>query len=131
MIEVTRLNGTPMIVNSDLIKIAESSPDTMLTLIHGEKLIVRESCAEILEKMLAYRARLLAAVAASGGPTADLHRVVAMTSLSSLSILSGLAPGDAREPAAIPTGEAGKAVPALKLEPGGRPSAIQPRIPMG
>jgi flagellar protein FlbD len=137
MIEVTRLNGTPMIVNSDLIKIAESSPDTMLTLIHGEKLIVRESCAEILEKMLAYRARLLAAVAASAGPAADLHRVVAMTSLSSLSSLSSLpnlaslAPGDAREPAAIPTGEVGKAVPALKFEPGGRPSAIQPRIPMG
>ena len=47
MIEVTRLNGMPMLVNSDLIKIVESSPDTMLTLIHGEKLIVRESAAEL------------------------------------------------------------------------------------
>ena len=60
MIELTRLNGNPMVLNSDLIKTAESSPDTMLTLINGEKLIVRESCAEVTEKVLAYRARLLA-----------------------------------------------------------------------
>jgi flagellar protein FlbD len=86
MIEVTRLNGNPMIVNSDLIKIAEASPDTMLTLIHGEKLIVRESCAQIVEKVLAYRALLLAAVTARSdamGTQADLHRLVALSSLSS------------------------------------------------
>jgi flagellar protein FlbD len=80
MIEVTRLNGNPMMVNSDLIKIAEASPDTMLTLIHGEKLIVRESCAEILEKVLAYRARLLAVVAAHTKSPGDMHRIVALTS---------------------------------------------------
>jgi flagellar protein FlbD len=80
MIEVTRLNGSPMVVNSDLIKIAESSPDTMLTLIHGEKLIVRESCAEVLEKVLAYRATLLSAVAARS-KNGDLPRLVAMASL--------------------------------------------------
>ena len=79
MIEVTRLNGNPMLVNSDLIKIAEASPDTMLTLIHGEKLIVRESCAEILEKVLAYRAILLAAVAEHTKVPGDLHRLVALT----------------------------------------------------
>jgi uncharacterized protein YlzI (FlbEa/FlbD family) len=80
MIEVTRLNGNPMLVNSDLIKIAEASPDTMLTLIHGEKLIVRESCQEILDKILAYRALLLAAVAAHTKAPGDLHRLVALTS---------------------------------------------------
>ena len=42
MIELTRLNGAPIVLNSDLIKTAEASPDTMLTLINGEKLIVRE-----------------------------------------------------------------------------------------
>jgi flagellar protein FlbD len=82
MIEVTRLNGMPMTLNSDLIKIAEASPDTMLTLIHGEKLIVRESCAEIVEKVLAYRASLLAAVATRMKAPGELHRVVAMASLS-------------------------------------------------
>ena len=40
MIELTRLNGSVMVLNSDLIKIAESSPDTMLTLITGENTIV-------------------------------------------------------------------------------------------
>jgi uncharacterized protein YlzI (FlbEa/FlbD family) len=86
MIEVTRLNGIPMIVNSDLIKIAEASPDTMLTLIHGEKLIVRESCAQIVEKVLAYRAQLLAAVATrceTLGMQPDLRRVAGASSLSS------------------------------------------------
>jgi flagellar protein FlbD len=82
MIEVTRLNGVSMTLNSDLIKIAESSPDTMLTLIHGEKLIVRESCAEIVEKVLAYRALLLAAVASRMSAPVELHRVVAITSLN-------------------------------------------------
>jgi flagellar protein FlbD len=83
MIEVTRLNGISMILNSDLIKIAESSPDTMLTLIHGEKLIVRETCAEVVEKILAYRANLLTAVASRMGAHGDLNRVVAMTSVNS------------------------------------------------
>jgi len=82
MIEVTRLNGHTMLLNSDLIKIAEASPDTMLTLIHGEKLIVRETCTEILEKVLAYRALLLAVVAARDKSPGDLQRLVALSSLS-------------------------------------------------
>lgn len=79
MIEVTRLNGHPMIVNSDLIKSAEASPDTVLTLIHGDKLMVRESPAEIVERVVAYRARLLAAVSAHSGQH-DLHRAVGLAS---------------------------------------------------
>ena len=63
MIELTRLNGNPMVLNSDLLKTVEASPDTVLTLVNGEKLIVRETCAEITERVLDYRARLLAAVA--------------------------------------------------------------------
>jgi flagellar protein FlbD len=63
MIELTRLNGNPVVLNSDLIKSAESSPDTMLTLINGEKIMVRESCQQVVEKVLAWRASLLAEVA--------------------------------------------------------------------
>jgi flagellar protein FlbD len=63
MIELTRLNGKPIMLNSDLIKTIESSPDTMLTLVNGEKIIVRESCEELTERVVAYRARLLAQVA--------------------------------------------------------------------
>lgn len=63
MIELTRLNGNPVVLNSDLIKLAESSPDTMLTLINGEKIMVRESCQQVVEKVKAWRASLLAEVA--------------------------------------------------------------------
>jgi flagellar protein FlbD len=81
MIELTRLNGTPIVVNSDLIKTAESSPDTMLTLINGEKLIVREPCSEVTERVLEYRARLLALVARRLPAWADLQNVVSIASL--------------------------------------------------
>jgi len=59
MIELTRLNGTRFALNCDLIKIVEASPDTMLTLINGEKLIVREGLEDVQERIVAYKARLL------------------------------------------------------------------------
>jgi flagellar protein FlbD len=61
MIELTRLNGGHLTVNCDLIKHAESAPDTVLTMITGEKLIVLEPCSEIAERTLNYRARVLRA----------------------------------------------------------------------
>jgi len=81
MIELTGLNGRPMVVNSDLIKTAEASPDTMLTLINGEKLIVREEIAEVVERILVYRARLLAVVARRLHQFGDLERAAALASL--------------------------------------------------
>ena len=81
MIELTRLNGRTMVVNSDLIKTAEASPDTMLTLINGEKLIVREEITEVVERVVAYRARLLSIVARRLHKFGDLERVVALASL--------------------------------------------------
>jgi flagellar protein FlbD len=59
MIELTRLNGHALIVNSDLIKHAEAIPDTTLTLVTGEKLVVLESSAEVLLRTLHYRAQVL------------------------------------------------------------------------
>jgi len=90
MIELTRLNGNPMVLNSDLIKTAESSPDTMLTLITGEKLIVREECSEVVERILEYRARLLATVAKRMPSFDDLPKAVSLTSLD----LSGQPPAN-------------------------------------
>ena len=81
MIEVTRLNGNPMLLNSDLVKTAEASPDTMVTLITGEKLIIKETCAEIMERVLDYRAKLLSVVARRLPPGVNLERVVSLTSL--------------------------------------------------
>src|SRR5450631_636164 len=81
MIELTRLNGTPIVLNSDLIKTAEASPDTMLTLINGEKLIVCENIAEVVERVLAYRARLLANVVRRLPTFSDVELIVTLASL--------------------------------------------------
>lgn len=81
MIELTRLNGNPMLLNSDLIKTAEASPDTMLTLINGEKIIVRESLDQILECVQCYRAKLLASVAQELSSERDLQQAASLTSL--------------------------------------------------
>ncbi len=56
MIDLTRLNGHGLALNCDLIKFAEASPDTTISLVTGEKLIVRETCAELMERVRAYRA---------------------------------------------------------------------------
>ncbi len=98
MIELTKLNGTPMMLNSDLIKTVEASPDTMLTLIHGEKLIVRESIGEVLERVLAYRARLLNEVTRPMHGRGDLGRIAALTSLN----MSGTSASPEREHNATP-----------------------------
>lgn len=81
MIELTRLNGKPIVLNSDLIKTAEASPDTMLTLINGEKLIVREDCKEVVERVIAYRARLLASLARRLPNYGDQQKIISLTSL--------------------------------------------------
>jgi flagellar protein FlbD len=70
MIELTRLNGNRLAVNSDLIQFAESAPDTLLTMVTGEKLIVTESLTEVADRMIAYRARMLAEAAADSAKRA-------------------------------------------------------------
>jgi flagellar protein FlbD len=59
MIELTRLNGSRLYINCDLIKYAEAAPDTVLTLVTGEKLVVLEPRSEILRRTLDYRASVL------------------------------------------------------------------------
>jgi flagellar protein FlbD len=59
MIELTRLNGQKLFVNCDLLKYAEASPDTVLTLLTGDKIVVRESCGEVVEHAIAFRGRVL------------------------------------------------------------------------
>ena len=80
MIQLTRLNGIPIVLNSDLIKTAEASPDTMLTLVNGEKIIVRESCGEVTERVLSYRARLLSIVARRLPSYEEVRSVVSLAS---------------------------------------------------
>lgn len=79
--ELTQLNGNLMLLNSDLIKTAEASPDTMLTLINGEKLIVRESLREVLERVLHYRSRLVAMMAHRLSSDEEIQRAASLTGL--------------------------------------------------
>jgi flagellar protein FlbD len=55
MIALTRLNNQPIMVNADLIETLESTPDTVVTLTSGNKLIVRDSPDEIRTKIVEYK----------------------------------------------------------------------------
>lgn len=59
MIEVTRLNNTIFFVNPDMIITMEATPDTVLTLTTGDKLIVKESPAELIERFVALKQRIV------------------------------------------------------------------------
>ena len=60
MIQLTRLNKCPLVVNSDLIKFIENTPDTVLTLISGEKVVVLEPLSVVIEKVIEFRRTVLA-----------------------------------------------------------------------
>ena len=59
MIQLTRLNEQPLTVNSDLIKFVESMPDTVVTLVSGEKIVVRERVDQVIEKVIQFRRAVL------------------------------------------------------------------------
>jgi flagellar protein FlbD len=59
MIQLTRLNNNPLAVNSDLIKFVEQAPDTVITLVNGEKIVVRESAQDVLERVINFRRSVL------------------------------------------------------------------------
>jgi len=54
MIQVTRLNGKMMIVNAELIRFVEQTPDTLITLISGDKLLVKEPMDEVVRRAIEY-----------------------------------------------------------------------------
>ena len=61
MIYVTRLNHTPVVLNCDLIEHVETTPDTVISLTNGEKMMVLESADEIIERVVRFRRSILAA----------------------------------------------------------------------
>ena len=54
MITLTRLNEKPVVINSDLIRSIEQSPDTVITMINGDHIIVKEPMPEIITKTIEY-----------------------------------------------------------------------------
>jgi flagellar protein FlbD len=75
MIQLTRLNQKELTVNSDLIKFVENTPDTVITLVSGEKFVVLESAATIVERVVEFRRRLLDGLLFNGlsSPDGPLH----------------------------------------------------------
>ncbi len=55
MIEVTRLNESSLLINSDLIEFVEASPETIICLVTGKKIMVRESFEQIVERVAEFR----------------------------------------------------------------------------
>lgn len=61
MIRLTRLNRTPVVVNADLIEHIETTPDTIISMTNGQKLTVRETPDEVVERVIEFRRLIQAA----------------------------------------------------------------------
>jgi flagellar protein FlbD len=55
MISVTRLNHTPLVLNPDLIVFIEETPDTIITLSNGEKIVVQDTVGEVIKKVIEFK----------------------------------------------------------------------------
>ena len=55
MIELERLNNTIFFLNPELIYMAEETPDTVITLINGERLLVKQSIKELRQRFIEYK----------------------------------------------------------------------------
>ena len=62
MIEITKINGVKITVNSDIIEVVEETPDTVITLTTGKKIIVKESRQEVTNLVISYRKSVLSAL---------------------------------------------------------------------
>lgn len=55
MIELTKMNGSPFLVNVDLIETVEETPDTVITLTSGKKIIIKERRQEVKNLVKSYK----------------------------------------------------------------------------
>ena len=60
MIAVTRLDGTQIVVNIDVIQWIEQTPDTLLALTTGERLLVREPVPEVVRRAVEFKREIAA-----------------------------------------------------------------------
>ena len=66
MIGLTRLNKKRFVVNAELIKFIEKTPDTMITLVNGEHFMVLEAVDEIVDKAVEYAKQIKIALGKPG-----------------------------------------------------------------
>jgi len=71
MIRLTRLNQEPFYLNPDLIQELETTPDTVLTLSSGTRIVVREDPERIIAEIVDYRRRILASPVRQDALAAD------------------------------------------------------------
>ena len=57
MIQLTRINHVPLVLNSDLIEHIETTPDTVISMTNGQKFVVLETAEEIIRRVIDFRAR--------------------------------------------------------------------------
>ena len=55
MIRLTRINHVPLILNADLIEHIETTPDTVISMVGGQKFVVLESTDEVIGKVIEFR----------------------------------------------------------------------------
>ncbi|MBE5923687.1 MAG: flagellar protein FlbD [Lachnospiraceae bacterium] len=55
MIELTKLNDTKFTVNADIIEFVEETPDTVVSLTTGKKIIVQETREEVTDLVISYK----------------------------------------------------------------------------
>lgn len=60
MVRLTRINRREVVLNAELFVSLESAPETVVTLTTGEKVMVLESPDEVIERVVAYRRRVVA-----------------------------------------------------------------------
>ncbi len=58
MIILTRLNDRTVVVNAELIKYVEQTPDTLVTLTSGDRLMVKESTEEVVKRVIEFGRKL-------------------------------------------------------------------------
>lgn len=77
MVLVHRLKGEPVFVNADLIESIEACPDTVMVLVDGRSLVLRDDPADIVDRIRRFRASVLVAAdeLRDGGPAATLSVV--------------------------------------------------------
>ena len=68
MIKVTRINESELVINADLIEFVESTPDTMISLTTGKKIMVKESIDDVIDRVAMFKR--LSSVRVSG-PDSD------------------------------------------------------------
>ena len=54
MVKLTRLNGTPIVVNAFLIEHIEATPDTIVSLTNGRHFVVRETVDQVIAQSVKY-----------------------------------------------------------------------------